>query len=136
MRCTSCLHVIRTRRVHSTHITTSDNTVKLAGNCFLANLELIPSFIDTFDFKMKKRMSIAYLLWLFFGWFGLHHFYLKRDRQAFVWFCSLGGFLGCGWFRDLWRIPSYVRDANEEEEFLKTLTRRMRSGPPSFSIVR
>ena len=85
---------------------------------------------------MAKRLSIAYILWLFLGWLGVHHFYLKRDRHAFVWFCSLGGFFGCGWFRDLWKLPSYVRDANGEEEYIKDLTTRMRAGPPSFSVLR
>ena len=50
--------------------------------------------------------------WLLGGWLGLHHFYLGRDKQALVWWCLPGGYFGLGWFRDLWRIPEYVREAN------------------------
>lgn len=63
-------------------------------------------------------VCVAYLLWLLGGWLGLHHFYLGRDRQAFVWWCLPGGYFGLGWLRDLWRIPDYVREANREEGWL------------------
>ena len=61
---------------------------------------------------------IAYCLWLVGGWAGLHHFYLNRDKQAFVWWCLPGGYFGLGWIRDLWRIPEYVREANMESGWL------------------
>ena len=57
-------------------------------------------------------LCVTYLLWLLGGWLGLHHFYLGRDKQALVWWCLPGGYFGLGWFRDLWRIPEYVREAN------------------------
>ena len=63
-------------------------------------------------------VCVAYLLWLVGGWLGLHHFYLKRDKQAFVWWCLPGGYFGLGWVRDLWRIPEYVREANLESGWL------------------
>ena len=59
---------------------------------------------------------VAYVLWFFFGIFGVHHFYLKRDRHAFVWWSTLGGLFGLGWIRDLWRIPDYVKEAKEDED--------------------
>lgn len=55
----------------------------------------------------------VYLCWLTFGWCGLHHFYLRRDRHAFVWFWTCGGFV-FGWLFELWRIPDYVRTTNVE----------------------
>ena len=61
-------------------------------------------------------LALAYFLWFFFGIFGVHHFYLKRDRQAFVWWSTLGGVFGLGWIRDFWRLPSYVRQANGKQE--------------------
>lgn len=86
---------------------------------------------------MAKSLFLAYTTWLFGGWFGLHHIYLGRDRQAFVWYCSAGGFLGLGWFRDLWRIPEYVEDANDDPEYLAELGAKMeKSATPSFSTVR
>lgn len=79
-----------------------------------------------------KSLCVTYLLWFFFGWLGAHHFYLKRDKQAFVWWSTCGGFLYIGWVRDFWRIPEYVEDANEEPEYMETLTRKMklRKEPP------
>ena len=84
-----------------------------------------------------KSMCITYLLWLIGGWFGLHHFYLRRDRQAFIWWCTCGGVFGMGWFRDLWRIPSYVESANYGPEFVEYYTTLIRTrSKPSFNITR
>lgn len=69
----------------------------------------------------------VYLYWLFFGWFGLHHFYLRRDRHAFVWFWTCGGFV-FGWLFELWRIPDYVRTANVELDQTESV--------PQWSVVR
>ena len=84
-----------------------------------------------------KNVCVAYVLWLFGGYFGLHHFYLRRYKQAFVWFCLPGGYFGAGWFRDFFRIPEYVRDANDDPDYLRRLAEKMRKTPkPPFSIVR
>uniref|UniRef100_A0A0K2V1Q9 DnaJ homolog subfamily C member 22 n=2 Tax=Lepeophtheirus salmonis TaxID=72036 RepID=A0A0K2V1Q9_LEPSM len=64
----------------------------------------------------SKSLCISYFLWLIGGWLGLHHFYLKRYKQSFIWFCLPGGFFGLGWIRDLWRIPTYVREANQSPD--------------------
>lgn len=61
------------------------------------------------------NLTIAYILWFFLGIFGVHHFYLRRDRQAFVWWSTLGGFFCVGWVRDLWRLPEYVKECNEDQ---------------------
>jgi len=85
----------------------------------------------------QKSLFITYLLWAFFGWLGLHHFYLGRDRQAFTWWSTLGGIFFLGWFRDLWRIPDYVDDVNEEPHFMQELTNQMKLRKyPKFNIVR
>ena len=85
----------------------------------------------------KKSLFVTYFLWLLFGWLGLHHFYLGRDRHAFIWWSTFGGIFFLGWFRDIWRIPEYVEDANEELDYMETLTRRMklRKEPP-FNVSR
>ena len=87
--------------------------------------------------ERRKSLFITYVLWLFFGWFGLHHFYLGRDIQAFLWWSTIGGFFGLGWFRDLWRIPEYVDDANNSPDFIEDLKRRigLRKEPP-FNVSR
>ncbi|XP_033116663.1 dnaJ homolog subfamily C member 22-like [Anneissia japonica] len=85
---------------------------------------------------MPKSTFVAYLLWLIGGWFGVHHFYLGRDRQAFVWWCTWGGFC-LGWIRDLWRIPHYVQAANEAYEYMDWLTSQLRKNQkPQFSTAR
>jgi len=71
-------------------------------------------------------VCIAYFLWMVGGWFGLHHFYLGRDKQAFVWWCLPGGYFGLGWVRDLWRIPEYVREANAEKGWVVLQEEKMR----------
>ncbi|XP_071822906.1 dnaJ homolog subfamily C member 22-like [Apostichopus japonicus] len=85
---------------------------------------------------MAKNKWISYFLWLIGGVFGLHHFYLGRDRQAFVWWCT-GGFFGVGVFRDLWRIPDYVDSANNTPEYKRKLIQQMMKNPkPAFSTSR
>lgn len=72
----------------------------------------------------KKSVLVAYVLWLFGGIFGVHHFYLRRDKHAFVWWSTLGGF-GIGWLGEVLRIPRYVRDANEDPTHMQQLVKRM-----------
>ena len=82
---------------------------------------------------MNKFSLIAYAIWLFVGWFGLHHFYLGRDRQGVLWLTSFGGLFGLGWLRDFWRIPLYVRDANEESGYMELLGAEIKYyGKPSI----
>lgn len=56
-------------------------------------------------------LLVTFLCWLFGGFFGIHHFYLGRDRHGFIWATTFGGF-GIGWFRDLCRLKAYTKDAN------------------------
>lgn len=51
-------------------------------------------------------VAIAYFLWAFFGWTGLHLFYVGRDDHMFVYLSTGGGFF-LGWLRDFWRLPTY-----------------------------
>ena len=107
---------------------------------------------------MAKSLILTYLLWLCGGFLGLHHFYLGRDKQAFIWWCFpgacalnelnsfklqlmtfyfgfTGGYFGAGWFRDLWRIPEYVREANDDPDHLRWLAEKMRRREhPPFSV--
>ena len=79
----------------------------------------------------RKSLFIAYFLWLFGGFFGLHHFYLRRDIHAFITWATLGGF-GFGWLADLFKLPAYVRDYNEDVDHIKELITKMRKNqkPP------
>ncbi|KAH8291734.1 hypothetical protein KR018_012630, partial [Drosophila ironensis] len=73
----------------------------------------------------QKSVLIAYLCWLFGGFFGLHHVYLHRDRHAFLWWSSFGGFFGIGWASEMFLIPGYVRDANEDPRFVAEFVKKL-----------
>lgn len=77
--------------------------------------------------KREKSIFWAYVLWMIGGLVGAHHVYLERDAQAFIYFSTLGGYLGLGWLRDIYRIPSYVRDANEHPNFVNDFKRKVRT---------
>ena len=81
----------------------------------------------------KKSLKVAYFLWFFGGFFGLHHFYLERDIQGFLWLCFPGGYFGLGWIRDLWRLPDYVDEANNEPHMH---TKKNTLDKPKFSWPR
>lgn len=82
-------------------------------------------------------LTIAYILWLFGGWFGLHHFYLGRDNQALIWWATLGGGFGIGWLRDIWRMPDYVRQANKPHDYIEEIKDRIRKKqPPRKTLTR
>lgn len=86
---------------------------------------------------MAKSLLLAYVLWLIGGFIGVHHIYLRRYKQAFIWWCFPGGYFGAGWFRDIWRIPEYVKDANNDESYLNLLSDKMRDIPkPPVKIAR
>lgn len=74
----------------------------------------------------QKSMPLTYVFWLLGGWFGLHHLYLGRDRHAFLTWSTFGGFVGIGWLRDSWKIPEYVRDANEDQAYTEELKKTIR----------
>lgn len=85
----------------------------------------------------QKSLLVTYILWLFGGFFGLHHIYLHRDRHAFVWWCTLGGYFGIGWILEVFKIPEYVRDANEDPVFITKFIEKMRMyRKPEFSTTR
>lgn len=69
------------------------------------------------DWKPGDRgIMMAYLLNVFGGYLGLHHFYLGRPLHAGLWLCSpgLGGFFGLGAFLDLFKLPGYAAVRNAE----------------------
>ncbi|KAL6442251.1 hypothetical protein ACFW04_002488 [Cataglyphis niger] len=93
--------------------------------------------IEVSENKERKSLFFAYFLWLFGGPFGAHHVYLGRDDQAFVYISTLGGYIGFGWLRDIYRIPAYVADANDDPAFIQDFKRKVRANrKPPFSTVR
>jgi TM2 domain-containing membrane protein YozV len=58
-----------------------------------------------------KDKGVAYLLWLFLGWLGIHRFYTGNVFSGLIWFCT-GGLFGIGWFFDLFLTSGLVDAAN------------------------
>ena len=58
---------------------------------------------------------VAYVLWLFFGWLGIHRFYTGNVVTGLIWLFSLGLF-GFGWFVDLFLVPGMVAAANHRNQ--------------------
>ncbi|MGD9159946.1 MAG: TM2 domain-containing protein [Desulfobacteraceae bacterium] len=54
-----------------------------------------------------KKLWIAYLLWFFFGFFGIHKFYLDKIFIGILYILT-GGLFFIGWFVDLFTLPSQV----------------------------
>ncbi|XP_052873028.1 dnaJ homolog subfamily C member 22 isoform X2 [Anopheles cruzii] len=84
----------------------------------------------------QKSVFVAYVLWLFGGIFGVHHFYLRQDRRAFLWWSTLGYF-GIGWVAEVLHIPAMVRDANDDPRFVQEFNELLRKNrKPPFSTSR
>lgn len=58
-----------------------------------------------------KSILLAYILWLFGGFFGLHKFYLGRPFMGLFYFFTCGGFV-LGWLIDFFTLPRQVQMAN------------------------
>ena len=59
---------------------------------------------------LKSKVT-AYLLWLFFGLFGIHKFYLEKIGMGVVYLLT-GGIAGLGWFIDLFTLGRQVDEYN------------------------
>ena len=83
----------------------------------------------------KKSTLVAYLLWFFLGWFGVHQFYLGNTIAGILYivFSVIGGatfhlgfgviligLVGLGWLVDLFRIPGLIQKhlARRREELI------------------
>ncbi len=60
-----------------------------------------------------RSTGLAYLLWLFFGFLGVHRFYCGRVGTGILWFLT-GGLFVVGWVIDAFLIPDMVEEANRE----------------------
>ena len=58
-----------------------------------------------------RSVLVAYLLWLFWGFFGAHKLYLGKPLVALLYFFTWG-LLGVGWLIDLFTIPGQVAWCN------------------------
>ncbi|XP_067931671.1 dnaJ homolog subfamily C member 22-like [Watersipora subatra] len=85
-----------------------------------------------------KNVTVAYILWFFFGWLGVHQFYVRRDRHAFFTWATVGGVFGISWLRDLFYIPTYVTDVNQsDDDYAKRQQEKVNAGQkPSLGFCR
>lgn len=58
-----------------------------------------------------KSKGIAYLLWFFLGWAGIHRFYVGKIVSGIIYLFTFG-LLGFGWFIDLFLLSGYVDTYN------------------------
>eukprot|EP01069_Polyplicarium_translucidae_P003079 Polyplicarium_translucidae@DN2209_c0_g1_i2.p1 len=71
---------------------------------------------------MARSVKMAYFLWAVGGpLLGLHHLYLGRDYQWFLWISSCSA-AAAGWIVDAWRMPAYVAQANQYKQHPNFLT--------------
>jgi TM2 domain-containing membrane protein YozV len=61
---------------------------------------------------VPKATWIAYILWFFFGFLGVHKFYLGKTGWGILYFFT-GGILGVGLLIDLFSLPAQVRHYNQ-----------------------
>lgn len=61
--------------------------------------------------RPPKSVGTAYLWWFLLGLVGGHQFYLGKIGRGIAYLLTIG-FLGIGWFIDLFTLPSQVRMAN------------------------
>lgn len=62
--------------------------------------------------QKQKSLMVAYVLAIFFGWFGAHRIYLGNYLMGATYMFTMGGML-VGWFIDVLFLPGIVRRANE-----------------------
>lgn len=83
----------------------------------------------------EKSIIVTYVLWLFGGIFGVHHFYLNRNFNGCVWSLTMGGFF-FGLIYDIFNIPSYVQYANDDTLYMEKLNVRCSFRKPKLSYSR
>jgi len=61
--------------------------------------------------EQDRKLSTAYILWLFLGLFGAHRFYLGYLMSAVIYLFTLGLF-GFGWIVDCFLMPELLKRAD------------------------
>lgn len=86
---------------------------------WIIDLFLIPSM----DREAQRRFtagatnySVAWLLLMFLGLFGIHRFYLGKWVTGIIYLVS-GGLLGIGWLYDLCTLNQQISDINTKTRY-------------------
>lgn len=89
-------------------------TLGLLGIGWLVDFFLIPSMDREADFRFidgPYQYSFAWILLTFFGYLGLHRFYLGRWKTGLVYLFT-GGIFFMGIIYDFWCMNDLVAEAN------------------------
>lgn len=89
-------------------------TLGLLGIGWLIDLFLIPSMDREADLTYKAgpfNYSVAWLLLVFLGVFGIHRFYMGKWISALLYLLT-GAFLGIGLLFDLWTLNDQLSELN------------------------
>lgn len=89
-------------------------TLGLAGIGWLIDLFLMPSLDRSAEqryFDGPFNYTIAWILLTFFGYLGIHRFYIGKWVSGIIWFLTLGLF-GLGWLYDLCTLNGQVDEQN------------------------
>ena len=65
----------------------------------------------------SKDVVVAYLLWFFVGWLGVHRFYLGHNGIGVLYLLTFAGF-GIGWVIDALIMPQLVQQANTSNQII------------------
>ncbi len=74
-----------------------------------------PVFAGAYPTSLNKSLGVAYLLWLFLGWMGAHHFYLGKIGRGVGYLLTFAWFT-IGWWVDLFTLPAQVKRLNFERQ--------------------
>jgi TM2 domain-containing membrane protein YozV len=83
---------------------------------WIVDLFLIPSMDDEASRRFEEGdidYSIAWILLIFLGLFGVHRMYMGKWISGIIYLCTLGLF-GLGWLYDLWTLNGQIDDINYE----------------------
>lgn len=88
----------------------------LLGIGWLIDIFLIPSMDRSADYRYVSGpvdYSLAWILLTFFGWLGVHRFYLGKVGTGILYLLSFG-LLGLGLAYDFWTLNTQVSEINSK----------------------
>ena len=83
---------------------------------WIIDLFLIPGMDEEANTRYKAGptdYSVAWILLVFLGVFGIHRFYLGKWITGIIWLCTLGLF-GLGLIYDLWTLNGQISEKNSQ----------------------
>lgn len=63
--------------------------------------------------RPDKSLGVSYVLWLFLGLLGVHHFYLGKWQRG-LWYLFTCGLFTVGFMVDVFTLPWQVKRVNAE----------------------